>query len=50
MTKQDLKIKIENLQEWLDDHHPEDEQRPEIIRQLRESMIELNAKDYEDYN
>ena len=50
MTKQQIKNKIADLEQWLNDHHPEDEQRPEIVNQLQRLQQELNQKDYEDYN
>lgn len=48
-TKQQLQAKISQLQQWLFDHHPEDEQRPEIENQLRCCIRDFNDLN-DDYN
>lgn len=41
MTKQQLKNKISELEQWLTDNSPEHEARPHIVTDLRKAKEEL---------
>lgn len=44
-TKTQLKNKIAELKQWLQDNSPEHEARPQIERDLRNAIDELKNKD-----